>query len=192
MKLTKYLTMEEYYEFARKIICKYGIPSQVKDFEIVGLVAEHLMLADVRYDKAKSRGKSRENFRLSYGRYGISKICRLVKGRLSHDKQFKSLDWDIDAGHSPRASTGKHRTTVLRDYIKDKSVNVEDRAFVGEIVEYIKEMPSEAQRECLLGRFVENLKNKDIAERMGITESGVSFNIKNGLEHLQRKFSDEG
>jgi len=170
-----FLTFDEYWNGAQRILNLYGYNIHKNDDDAISFVASYMIRADETWDGSKS---SRNYWRFNNARYAILKL----KNQYRKQKKVLSLNLVI--------RKNKNSEIVLGDIIVSPE-NMENTIIKREQFNYVmtkaKNVLSPRQLECFTLYYQNSITMEEIGNKLNLTKQAVSFHIKNALSKVKNE-----
>ncbi len=174
----RFLTLDKYYELARRIIGKFAPheskASMLSSEDAIDYVAHQIMRGDWGWNVEKKADI--KTFRGVNGRKAITAYIRAVM-KQNHQKSLDFLACDENSIHD--VTTDPKAIEPQEAHIRQEECD-ERRAYLQVLLESL----SEVQRLCIIMHYLDDVSQADIADRLKMSREGVRKSIAEGMKKL--------
>lgn len=177
----KFENIEFYNKFARAIVKRY-VPKNVRlnffnNDEIMSYIAYQIMVADEKWDGTGTK----DGYRFRRGKWAVSHIIRVHNNKVPKEGKNVSI-------YSSKKGEAKKE---IADFIQDSSGidNHENNELLSKIIEFIttdNDICNPQQRTYMRQKFLEGMRNADIAREHKISRERVGQVIKTSIERIRQ------
>jgi RNA polymerase sigma factor (sigma-70 family) len=166
----EFLTLDEYWTQARKIISNHNCNFLLKDDDAVSYVAHRMMVADQTWNGKSSR----RTWRYDRAHYAILRL--LYNRKKNKQYHIKSLDWELNDQESSFINLLEDKRDLTNKIAED----------FNHICDYAKNVLSGRQLECFQMYYQDGMTLEDIGRKLGTTRQNISLHVQKGTAKLKK------